>query len=187
MSTLRTVCCELTPFLAPALIYCDTFVAQLERIKGKTIIGCVWGKAFLNTFEGMKIFVIAPVSLHDEWKRTAIDATGLKLGVDGKMSKKGKAKKKKEEEEEEEDDYERTVTGKRRKKAKKNTESDSENECDSSGNIHMHIFSWDCISACTKVILDVPNYVLIADEAHYMQSMESNRTKEALKLVSQKK
>ena len=179
--------------LANCLLSADSFfgtaltlrhtVAQLKRIKGKTIIGCVWGKAFLNTFERMKIFVIAPVSLHDEWKRTAIDATGLKLGVDGKMSKKGKAKKKKEEEE----DYERTVTGKRRKKAKKNTESDSENECDSSGNIHMHIFSWDCISACTKVILDVPNYVVIADEAHYMQSMESNRTKEALKLVSQKK
>ena len=178
--------------LANCLLSADSFystaltlrhtVAQLKRIKGKTVIGCVWGKAFLNTFEGMKIFVIAPVSLHDEWKRTAIDATGLKLDDDGKMSKKGKSKKKKGEE-----DYERTVTGKRRKKAKKNAESDSENECDSSSNIGMHIFSWDCLSACNKVILDISNYVVIADEAHYMQSMESNRTKEALNLVSQKK
>jgi hypothetical protein len=160
-------------------------VAQLKRIIGKTAIGCVWGNAFLKTFERTQIFVIAPVSLHDEWKRTAIDATGLRLGDDGKKSKKGKAKKNKEEEKEE--DYERSVTGKRRKKAKKKMESDSESECDPFGNIDMHIFSWDCLSACNKVILDIPNYVVIADEAHYMQSMESNRTKEALKLVSQKK
>lgn len=155
----------------------------MKRIEGKTIIGCVWAKAFLNTFEGMKIFVIAPVSLHDEWKRTAIDATGLKLGNDGKRSKKGKSKKKKEEDEE----YERTVTGKRRKRAKKKSDSDSGEECEPSDKIDMYVFSWDCIAASKDFILDTPNYAVIADEAHYMQSMESMRTKEALTLVSHRK
>ena len=45
---------------------------------GKTLIGCVWGKAFHHTFEDLKIFVICPVSLKEEWKRTAANATGLK-------------------------------------------------------------------------------------------------------------
>jgi hypothetical protein len=158
--------------------------------KGKTIIACVWAKAFRNTFEGIKILVIAPVSLHDEWKRTAIDATGLRLGKgdDKKGKTKGKSKKRTtHEEEEEEADYERTVTGKRRMRATKKSESDILDDDELPGSIDMYIFSWDGISACNDIILDAPDYVVIADEAHYMQSMESNRTKGALKIISQKK
>ncbi|KAL3808535.1 hypothetical protein ACHAXA_002702 [Cyclostephanos tholiformis] len=157
---------------------------------GKTIIACVWAKAFRKTFEGIKIFVIAPVSLHDEWERTAIQATGLKLdNGDGARGKKGKSKTRKREKGggNEEDEYERTVTGKRRMRARNKSKSDSEDDSELTGSIDMHIFSWDGISACNDFILDTPHYVVIADEAHRMQSMESNRTKEALKLISQKK
>lgn len=152
---------------------------------GKTIIGCVWAKSFKNVFAGIKIFVIAPPSLHEDWQRTATDATGLKFGHDGKKCRKGKAKMKKEDDDE--GKYERTVTGKRRKKGKKEIKSDSEDENESSSNIEMYIFSWDGISACKNVILDVSDYVVIADEAHCMQSMETKRTKEALTLMCRKK
>jgi hypothetical protein len=155
---------------------------------GKTIIGCVWAKAFKNTFPGITIFVIAPPSLHEDWQRTAIDATGLVLDNNRKKKKKnsGKAKQKKGDDE---DEYELTITGKRRKKAKKKkaeSDSDDDNE-ESCNNIDMYIYSWDSISAYKDVILDVSDFLVICDEAHYMQSMETKRTKEALTLMSRKK
>ena len=54
---------------------------------GKTLIGCVWGKAFHQTFDRLKIFVICPVSLKEEWKRTAEKATGLKVTTESNRSK----------------------------------------------------------------------------------------------------
>ena len=155
---------------------------------GKTIIGCVWAKAFKNTFPSITIFVIAPPSLHEDWQRTAIDATGLVLDNNRKKKKKnsGKAKQKKGDDE---DEYELTITGKRRKKAKKKkaeSDSDDDNE-ESCNNIDMYIYSWDSISAYKDVILDVSDFLVICDEAHYMQSMETKRTKEALTLMSRKK
>jgi hypothetical protein len=155
---------------------------------GKTIIGCVWAKAFKNTFPGITIFVIAPPSLHEDWQRTATDATGLVLGKNRKKkNRSGKATKKNGDDE---DEYELTVTGKRRKKAKKKkaeSDSDDDNEESSCDNIDMYIYSWDSISAYKDVILDVSDFVVIADEAHCMQSMEAKRTKEALSLMSRKK
>ena len=68
------------------------------KLVGKTIIGCVWAKAFRKTFKGLKVFVIAPVSLREDWTRTATEATGLVLDMSDtkkKAKKRGKAKKKK--------------------------------------------------------------------------------------------
>jgi hypothetical protein len=44
---------------------------------GKTLISCVWANAFLKTFEGLKVFVIAPVSLQQDWMKTARNCTDI--------------------------------------------------------------------------------------------------------------
>eukprot|EP00581_Thalassiosira_minuscula_P006574 CAMPEP_0183743914 /NCGR_PEP_ID=MMETSP0737-20130205/65463_1 /TAXON_ID=385413 /ORGANISM="Thalassiosira miniscula, Strain CCMP1093" /LENGTH=1191 /DNA_ID=CAMNT_0025979545 /DNA_START=8 /DNA_END=3583 /DNA_ORIENTATION=- len=149
---------------------------------GKTIIGCVWAKAFLKTFEGIKIFVIAPVTLHEDWRRTASEATGMKTHPAKKPKPKKKKMKKKKEE------TRKTVTGKRKKKAKK-IESDSEDESEEQPDTYdLYVFSWDKIVSFKDVMKDISGpYVVICDEAHSMQSMTTNRTKEALKLVYPKK
>ena len=54
-------------------------ILALDMGLGKTLIGCVWAKAFKKTFDRLKVFVICPVSLTDEWKRTAQNATGLQV------------------------------------------------------------------------------------------------------------
>ena len=58
---------------------------------GKTLIACVWAKAFKKTFQNLKVYVIAPASLKKEWRRTAIEATGLKCEEEtkGKSSNNG--------------------------------------------------------------------------------------------------
>lgn len=142
---------------------------------GKTIIGCVWAKAFLRTFVGIKIFVIAPVSLHEDWRRTAGSATGLK--VDSGKKKKTAVKKK-----EEPISEEYYATGKKRKsKKKKGEEEDTPQEDDEPD---MYIYSWNNVSAYKEVINDcTEGYIVICDEAHNMQSMTSQRTKDALKLM----
>jgi superfamily II DNA or RNA helicase len=63
-------------------------ILALDMGLGKTLIGCVWARAFRNTFVGgvcttryCKIIVICPVSLQQEWKRTAESATGLKVST----------------------------------------------------------------------------------------------------------
>ena len=56
---------------------------------GKTLIACVWAKAFKKTFESLRILVIAPVSLRNEWEKTALNATGLRVAPE-KISKKDK-------------------------------------------------------------------------------------------------
>ncbi|KAL7544859.1 hypothetical protein ACHAWF_008221 [Thalassiosira exigua] len=147
---------------------------------GKTVIGCVWAKSFLNTFDGLKIFVIAPVSLHEEWKRTATQTTGLKID-DADKKKGAKTKKKKGQ------NAKKTVTGKR-KKRKKSEDSDSEDDPSSVTDFDLYILSWNSISSFKDIISKTrPNgYVVICDEAHHMQSMTSKRTEEALKLVKPK-
>lgn len=143
---------------------------------GKTIIGCVWSKAFLRTFEGIKIIIIAPVSLHDDWKRTATNATGLKPDTG---TKKKKAAQKKKPAATTSDEY--YATGKKRKSKKKKEEEDKDDDDD---NPNVYIYSWNNVSAYKEVINDCPEgYVVICDEAHSMQSMSSQRTKDALKLM----
>ena len=112
---------------------------------GKTLIGCVWAKAFKNTFPNLKVHVIAPVSLKKEWMRTASDIVGLKCEEE-KKGAKGKL--------------------------------DQES-------LDIRVSSW------SKVPLRVPdhieNFVVICDEAHNLQSMDSARTKDTLKLVLSEK
>jgi len=140
---------------------------------GKTIIGCVWAKAFLRTFVGIKVFVIAPVSLHEDWRRTAASTTGLKLDSEKKKKTKAVAKKK------EPSSEEYYATGKKRKSKKKEEEEEPEDD-----EPEMYIYSWSNVSAYKEVINDcTEGYVVICDEAHNMQSMTSQRTKDALKLM----
>jgi hypothetical protein len=61
---------------------------------GKTLIGCVWAKAFIKTFPGIKVYIIAPVSLKSEWKKTALNTTNLKC-KDEIFKKRSSTKKKK--------------------------------------------------------------------------------------------
>eukprot|EP00986_Skeletonema_menzelii_P011401 scaffold5862_cov138-Skeletonema_menzelii.AAC.6 len=132
-------------------------------------------QAFLRTFVGIKIFVVAPVSLHEDWRRTAGSATGLK--VDSGKTKKTAVKKK-----EEPISEEYYATGKKRKsKKKKGEEEDTPQEDDEPD---MYIYSWNNVSAYKEVINDcTEGYIVICDEAHNMQSMTSQRTKDALKLM----
>lgn len=55
-------------------------ILALDMGLGKTLIGAVWSKAFKDTFghNKLKVFVICPVSLKEEWKRTA-ENVGLKV------------------------------------------------------------------------------------------------------------
>ena len=115
----------------------------LDMGMGKTLIGCVWGKAFRDTFADLKIFVICPVSLKEEWKRTANKATGLTVASD-------------------------TTKGKREDQ-----------------NLDMKICSWSKVPK--DVNKSVPHFVVVCDEAHSMQSMQAARTKDVLKLVSDKR
>lgn len=54
-------------------------ILALDMGLGKTLIGCVWAKAFKKTFDCLKILVICPVSLKAEWKRTAENTSGLRV------------------------------------------------------------------------------------------------------------
>lgn len=56
-------------------------ILALDMGLGKTLIGCVWSKAFCRTFKGIKVLIICPVSLHQEWRRTARDAVGLDVST----------------------------------------------------------------------------------------------------------
>eukprot|EP00934_Nitzschia_sp_Nitz4_P001119 Nitzschia sp. Nitz4//scaffold105_size73764//71724//73528//NITZ4_005687-RA/size73764-augustus-gene-0.54-mRNA-1//1//CDS//3329532480//1119//frame0 len=63
-------------------------ILALDMGLGKTLIGCVWSKAFQRSYPALKVFVICPVSLKGEWKRTAEEATGLAVEEDASRSKK---------------------------------------------------------------------------------------------------
>jgi hypothetical protein len=67
-------------------------VMALDMGLGKTLIGCVWSKAFKKTYDCLKIFVVCPVSLKTEWQRTAENATGLQV-EDDSTPKAAKANK----------------------------------------------------------------------------------------------
>jgi len=116
---------------------------------GKTLIGCVWAKAFKNTFSNMKVYIVCPASLKKEWSRTASEATGLHCEEEKKL-KKGK-----------------------------------KSQSDVSDPLDICICSWAKVP--TRVPDSIKKYIVIGDEAHNMQSMESGRTKNMLKLVLSKR
>jgi SNF2 family DNA or RNA helicase len=53
-------------------------ILALDMGLGKTLIGCVWARAFQKAYgDGLKVICVCPVSLTAEWKRTALEATGI--------------------------------------------------------------------------------------------------------------
>ena len=60
------------------------FILAFDMGLGKTLVGCVWGKAFKSTYPNLKIYCICPVSLKQEWVRTASKIVGLDCDDDGK-------------------------------------------------------------------------------------------------------
>jgi superfamily II DNA or RNA helicase len=115
-------------------------ILALDMGLGKTLIGCVWAKAFSKTLQ-TKTIVICPVSLRDEWKRTAIEATGLSVQDDKDVQ-------------------------------------------DNVNNASLCIASWGKIPRLDKHDLDQRPFVVVADEAHSMQSMAASRTKDVLVLCA---
>ena len=111
-------------------------ILALDMGLGKTLIGCVWARAFFQTFSS-KTIVICPVSLKEEWERTAEKCTGLVVQQD--------------------------------KKKCNGLSSD------------MFITTWRQVP--TKIDT---KYVVIVDEAHGMQSIQTERTKSILALVKPK-
>ena len=139
------------------------FVLALDMGLGKTLIGCVWARAFHKTFENCQIIVICPVSLKQEWTRTATEATELQVEAD---ESKPKPKKKK---------------GDKKRKAEEETTETNEN----SRGPQVQIYSWAKVP--TSVDSSVDNYVVVCDEAHSLQSMQAARTKDLLTLVQPKR
>ena len=121
----------------------------------------MWAKAFKRTIPKLKIFVICPVSLKESWSKEAYNTCGL---TSCKQSKKDGLCNCNID----------SDSSKEEKKKKKNAV-DQQQDC-----WNMHIASWAKIPTVKKCIR---KYIVIFDEAHQMQSMESNRTKNALKLV----
>ena len=146
------------------------FILALDMGLGKTLIGCVWARAFQKTFGNCKIIVICPVSLKKEWTRTATDATDLRVEAD----EKAKPKKKK------------TTKTKKGTKAKKAEEDDESIETDENNGVpKVEIYSWAKVP--TSIDNSVDNYVVVCDEAHSLQSMQAARTKDLLTLVKPKR
>ena len=110
-------------------------ILALDMGLGKTVIGCVWSKAFRETYDCLKTIVICPASMKEEWKRTATNTTGAEIeGPDAPPESLG-----------------------------------------------MRICSWAKFS--TEIPCSIGHFVVVCDEAHSMQSMQSQRTKDVLKLM----
>jgi hypothetical protein len=143
-------------------------ILALDMGLGKTCIGVVWSMAFKRTFERLKIFVICPVSLKEEWKRTAQEKVGLQ--VEEETSKKKSTKKKRsngtlsKQQVDDDDDYD---------------------EDDEDDGLKLRICSWAKIP--TEVEPNVKHFVVCCDEAHSMQSTQAQRTKDILTLVKDKR
>jgi hypothetical protein len=59
-------------------------VLALDMGTGKTLIGCVWARAFFRALRGdCLVVVICPVSLKPTWERTAAEAAGLPVRAFG--------------------------------------------------------------------------------------------------------
>ena len=132
---------------------------------GKTLIGCVWAKAFKRTIPKLKVFVICPVSLKEAWAKEAYATCGLETC---KQSKKDGSCNCNNSNNDTED--------KKKKKKSNNNDEQQQQDC-----WNMCIASWAKIPVVKKC---VRKYVVIFDEAHQMQSMEAARTKNALKIIN---
>lgn len=128
----------------------------------------------METFENLKVYIIAPVSLKETWKQTALDTVDLKCKDDctstttKSTTKKSSIKNNK---------------SKRKKKKDVTKESPLLGYQQVTKDSHdIEIFSWAKVPPSAPRSVD--DYVVICDEAHSIQSMESTRTKDTLSLVS---
>ena len=142
-------------------------ILALDMGLGKTVIGCVWAHAFLETslLQCKHVLVVCPVSLQKEWKRTAEEAVGL--GVSGAPQKQ---------------------VSKKSKPCNATDESQSSDDEDDfpssfSNPYPVSIHSWGKVPSPPKQ----GNYVVVADEAHMIQSMQSARTASMLGLALHKR
>jgi SNF2 family DNA or RNA helicase len=147
-------------------------ILALDMGLGKTLIGAVWSKAFKETFgqDKLKIFVICPVTLKQEWKRTVEGTVGLDVDEEGKSKSKSKKSTKK----------------KRTQQDRSRSELSSESIVEKpETNMKMSICSW---AKVPKVVdSNIEHFVVCCDEAHAMQSTQAQRTKDILKLVDDKR
>ena len=139
------------------------------------MIGCVWAKAFTKTFIDLKVYVISPVSLKEEWRRTALDSTGLRTKDDKAGNRSSTSSSSSS-----------SSKTKKKKKTKQKTTNVTMKELmndhlNPKNGYDMEIFSWAKVPAV--ISKSVQHYVVICDEAHNMQSMDSARTKDTLSLV----
>jgi hypothetical protein len=147
-------------------------ILALDMGLGKTLIGAVWSKAFKDTFgqDKLKVFVICPVTLKQEWKRTAEGIVGLDVDEEGKSKPKSKKSTKK----------------KRSKEDRSISELSKESIAEKpQTHMNMSICSW---AKVPKVVeSNVEHFVVCCDEAHAMQSTQSQRTKDILNLVDDRR
>jgi SNF2-related domain len=132
-------------------------ILALDMGLGKTLIGCCWARAFVRTIPNLNVVIICPVSLKEEWYRTAHDVVGLSFKSDSEYNQRPK------------------------KKTKSAVTSDDNKTTDGAVTIH----SWAKIPYPEDILVTNRShpYVVIADEAHSMQSMNSARTSDALRLM----
>eukprot|EP00536_Pseudo-nitzschia_multiseries_P001399 jgi/Psemu1/180965/e_gw1.18.94.1 len=104
-------------------------ILALDMGLGKTLIGALWCRAFRDTFgrDKLKTYVICPVSLKEEWRRTAEETVGLAVSI-----------------------------------------------C-----------SWAKVPKAVESCVE--HFVVCCDEAHAMQSTQSQRTRDVLTLVDDKR
>eukprot|EP00977_Amphora_coffeiformis_P001275 scaffold261_cov170-Amphora_coffeaeformis.AAC.23 len=119
-------------------------ILALDMGLGKTLIGCVWAKAFVKTLE-VRVVVLCPVSLQEEWKRNMEQTVGLVVQDINKISKKTTA-----------------------------------NGTTVAPSVSIH--SWSKVPSSIEETNG--NFVVVADEAHCIQSMTAGRTQQTLRLVS---
>jgi SNF2-related domain len=139
-------------------------ILALDMGLGKTVIGCCWARAFVRTIPNLRVIIICPVSLKEEWQRTAQDIVGLSIHADSDTNPKP------------------------RKKAKVQDRTDENtHEVGSGTEGVVTIASWAKVPHPDDVLIANRNrnhpYVVVADEAHSMQSMNSARTRDALHLM----
>lgn len=123
-------------------------ILALDMGLGKTLIGCVWAKAFVKTMQ-THVIVLCPVTLQEEWKRTMENTAGLVV---------------------------QDLNGASKKKVSK------ENAAKMAASPTVSIHSWSKIPS--QVEETYGDYVVICDEAHSIQSMQSARTRDTLKLAA---
>jgi SNF2 family DNA or RNA helicase len=152
---------------------------------GKTLIACIWAQAFVKTFgdDDIKVIVIAPKTLHSTWTKTAQDCTDLLDKNVGESDddvrihdNSGSIKKTK-------GDKMKAKTTTTTKGAQKKKGRASKKKKDSKQHQFLfELYSWGKVPP-VPLKKEVKQYIVICDEAHYMQSMEAQRTKGAMKLL----